>query len=56
VFGAVDAGDAVARFDRLHALFEETLTAAGEDEGFLFGRGEGGVGLDVLAQMDIPLP
>ena len=51
VFLAVDAGDAAVRFDRLHALFEETLTAAGEDEGLLLGRGESGVGLDVLAEV-----
>jgi hypothetical protein len=54
VFGAVDAGDAAVRFDRLHALFEETLAAAGEDEGLLLGRGESGVGLDVLAEMFFP--
>jgi hypothetical protein len=31
-----------------------SLTAAGEDEGLLFGRVESGVERDVLAEVEIP--
>lgn len=54
VFGTVDAGDAAARFDGLHALLEETLAAAGEDERFFYGLVESGIELDALAQVFFP--
>ena len=51
---AIDASDAAARLDQLHALTEATLTTSGEHDRLLLRLRERGIFLDPLAKMLLP--